>query len=185
MSAYRGWGIQIKLQQRELPHFLHSSCKYLEGFLNRGLDPILWRWRCIRTSKYKPQLLLARTSTPCGVVSTWEKSVFFPGLLELMAYGRISGTEMEPYPHRVRRNAPPPFAGLYPPRVSLALQAHSQSTISHCEKTIDDVTPSCGAVSIRGRNQLSSPICQVEIRGIDESGVGSSIFPVCDSNAPH
>ena len=27
-----------------------SSWKYLEGFLNRGLDPVLWRWRCSRTS---------------------------------------------------------------------------------------------------------------------------------------
>ena len=30
---------------------------------------------------------------------------------------------MGPYPHRVRRNAPRPFAGLSPPRVSLALRA--------------------------------------------------------------
>ena len=27
-----------------------SSRKYLEGFLNRRLDPILWCWRCVRTS---------------------------------------------------------------------------------------------------------------------------------------
>ena len=40
-----------------------------------------------------------------------------------MGYGRISGTAVEPYPHRVRRNAPRPFAGLSPPRVSLALRA--------------------------------------------------------------
>ena len=78
-----------------------SSCKYLEGFMNRGLDSILWHWRWIRTS--------ARESTPCGVVSTWEKSAFVPGLLELMEYGRISGTGMEPYPHRVSRDALPPI----------------------------------------------------------------------------
>ena len=40
-----------------------------------------------------------------------------------MEYGRISGTAVEPYPHRVRRNAPRPFGGLSPPRVSLALRA--------------------------------------------------------------
>ena len=57
------------------------------------------------------------------MVSTQEKSVFVPGLLELMDYGRISGTAVEPCPHRVRRNAPHPFAGLSPPRVSLALRA--------------------------------------------------------------
>ena len=57
------------------------------------------------------------------MVSTWEKSVFVPGLLALMGYGRISGTAMGPYPHRVRRNAPRPFAGQSPPRVSLALRA--------------------------------------------------------------
>ena len=70
---------------------------------------------------YEPQL--AKASTPCGVLSTREKSVFVPGLLELMGYGRISGTAVEPCPYRVRRNAPHPFAGLFPPRVSLALRA--------------------------------------------------------------
>ena len=40
-----------------------------------------------------------------------------------MGYGGISGTAVEPYPHRVRRNAARPFAGLSPPRVSLALRA--------------------------------------------------------------
>ena len=69
---------------------------------------------------YKPQL--AKASTPCGVVSTREKTVFVPGLLKLMGCGRISGTAMEPYPHRVRRNAPRPFAGLSPPRVPLTLR---------------------------------------------------------------
>ena len=66
---------------------------------------------------------LAKTSTPCGVVSTRETSVFVPCLLELMEYVRISGTAVNPCPHRVRRNAPNPFAGLSPPRVSLALRA--------------------------------------------------------------
>ena len=47
------------------------------------------------------------------MVSAGEKSVFVPGLLELMGYGRISGTGMKPYPHRVRRNAPSPLPGLY------------------------------------------------------------------------
>ena len=40
-----------------------------------------------------------------------------------MGYGRISGTAVEPCPHWVRRNPPRPFAGLSPPRVSLALRA--------------------------------------------------------------
>ena len=56
------------------------------------------------------------------MVSTRDKSVFVPGLLELMGYGRISGTAVEPCPHPVRRNARRPFAGLSPPRVSLALR---------------------------------------------------------------
>ena len=57
------------------------------------------------------------------MVSTREKSIFVPGLLELMGFGGVFGTAVEPYPHRVRRNAPRPFAGLSPPRVSLALRA--------------------------------------------------------------
>ena len=40
-----------------------------------------------------------------------------------MGYGSISETVVEPYPHRVRRNAPRPFAGLSPPGVFLALRA--------------------------------------------------------------
>ena len=48
---------------------------------------------------------------------------FVPGLLELMGYGRIFGTAMGPYAHRVRRNAPRPFAGPSPRRVSLTLRA--------------------------------------------------------------
>ena len=82
-----------------------------------GLDPVLWCWRCI----VEPQL--AQASTSCGVVSTRKKSVFVLGLLALMGYGRISGTTMGPYPHGVRRNAPRPFAGLSPHRMSLALRA--------------------------------------------------------------
>ena len=50
----------------------------------------------------------------CGVV---EKSIFVLGLLEVMGYGKISGTAV------VRRNAPSPFACLSPPRMSLALRA--------------------------------------------------------------
>ena len=94
-----------------------SSCKYLEGFLN-------WGWTlffCGAGVVYESQL--AKASTPCGVVSTREQSVFVPGLLELMGYRRISGTAVQPCSHRVRRNAPRPFAGLSPPRVSLALRA--------------------------------------------------------------
>ena len=44
-----GLSMRIKIQQRELPHFF-SCCNHLEGFLNGGLDLILWCWRCIRTS---------------------------------------------------------------------------------------------------------------------------------------
>ena len=99
---------------RVVPFF--SSCEYLEKILNRG-----WTLFCGAGIVYEPQL--AKASTPCGVVSTREKSVFVPCLLELMGHGRISGTAVEPCPHRVRRNAPRPFAGLSPPRVSLTLRA--------------------------------------------------------------
>ena len=97
-----------------------SSCKYFEGFLNRG-----WTQFCGAGVVYEPQL--AKASTTCGVVSTREKSVVIPSLLELMGYGRISVTAVELCPHRVRQNAPRPFAGLSHPRVSLALRA-GQST---------------------------------------------------------
>ena len=93
-----------------------SSCKYLERFLNWG-----WTLFCGAGVVHEPQL--AKASTPCGVVSTREKSVFVPGLMELMGYERISRTVVEPYPHRVHRNAPRPFVGLSPPRVSLSLRA--------------------------------------------------------------
>ena len=60
---------------RVAPFF--SSCNCLEGFLNLG-----WILFCGAGVVYEPQL--AKASTPCGVVSTQEKSVFVPGLLELM-----------------------------------------------------------------------------------------------------
>ena len=116
MSAYRGVGVYEKTfssSSASCPIF--SSCKYLEGFLNRD-----WTLFCGAGVVYEPQL--AKASTPCGVVSTREKSVFVPGLLGLVGYGRISGTAVEPYPHRVLRNALRPFADLSPPRVSLALR---------------------------------------------------------------
>ena len=58
---------------RVAPFF--SSCKYLEKSLNRG-----WTLFCGAGVVYEPQL--AKASTPCNVVSTREKSVFVPGLLE-------------------------------------------------------------------------------------------------------
>ena len=62
------------------------------------------------------------------MVSTWEKSVYDAGMLELMGYRRISGKGMEPYHHRVGLEAPPPsLAGLYRPRVALALRAAQPS----------------------------------------------------------
>ena len=115
MSAYRGVGVYEKtFSSRSTSCPIFSSCKYLEGFLNRD-----WTLFCGAGVVYEPQL--AKASTPCGVVSTWEKSGFVPGLLELMGHGMISGRAVEPYPHRVLRNAPRPFADLSPPRVSLAL----------------------------------------------------------------
>ena len=48
---------------------------------------------------------------------------FHPRFVGVDGVWKDSGTAMEPYPHRVRRNAPRPFAGLSPPRVSLALRA--------------------------------------------------------------
>ena len=84
-----------------------------EGFQNRG-----WTLFCGAGVVYEPQLVKA--STPCCVVSTREKSVFVPGLLALVGYGKIYGTGMGPYLHRVRRNAPCTFDGLSPPRVFLA-----------------------------------------------------------------
>ena len=76
---------------------------FFEGFLNRG-----WTLFCGAGVVYEPQL--AKASTPCGVVSTREKSVFVPGLLALTGYGRISGTAMGPYPHPssgASKHAPP------------------------------------------------------------------------------
>ena len=116
MSAYRGVGVYNRNSAvaRVAPFF--SSCKYLEGFLNRG-----WTLFCGARVAYEPQL--AKASAPCGVVSTREKSVFVDGVSELMEYGRISGTAVKPCPHRVRRNAPRPFACLSPPRLFFALRA--------------------------------------------------------------
>ena len=85
------------------------------GRLTRG-----WTLFCCAGVVYEPQLVKA--PTPCCAVATQEKSVFVPGLLALIGYGRIYGTAMGPYPHRVRRNAPRTFAGLSPPRVSIAQQ---------------------------------------------------------------
>ena len=82
-------------------------------FLNRG-----WTLFCGAGVVYKPQLVKA--FTPCGVVSTREKSVFVPGLLALIGYGRISGTAMGPYLHRVRLNVPRTFAVVSPPWASLS-----------------------------------------------------------------
>ena len=48
---------------------------------------------------------------------------FRPWFVGVDGYGRISETAVEPYPHRVRRNSPRPFAGLSPPRVSPAQRA--------------------------------------------------------------
>ena len=87
-----------------------------EVFLNQG-----WTLFCRAGVVYEPHL--AKASTPCGVVATREKSVFVPGLLALVGYGRVSGTAMGPYLHRGRRNASRPFAGLSPQRVYLALRA--------------------------------------------------------------
>ena len=53
--------------------------------MNRG-----WTLFCGAGVVYKPQV--GKASTACGVVSTREMSAFVPGLLELMGYGRISGT---------------------------------------------------------------------------------------------
>ena len=111
-TAGLGYTNKISAVARVAPFF--PSCKYLEGFMN-------WTVFCGGGAVYEPQL--AKASTPCGVVSTREKSVFVPGLLELMGMkGFISGTARGPCPHRVRRNAPRPFAGLSPPRVFLALR---------------------------------------------------------------
>ena len=89
---------------------------------------------CIAGVVYEPQL--AKASTPCGVVLTREKSVFGPGSLQLMGYGRICVTAVEPCTHRVRRNAPRPFVGLSPPWVSLALRA--ALTINDKPMRLDD-----------------------------------------------
>ena len=100
---------------RVAPFF--SSCKHLKGFLNRG-----WTLFCGAGVVYEPQL--AKASTPCGVVSTREKSVFVPGLLEFDGVwkdfwnggGVLSSSGASERP-------PPVCCGLSPPRVSVALRA--------------------------------------------------------------
>ena len=77
-TAGLGYTNEISAVARVAPFF--SSCKYLEGFLNRG-----WTLFCGAGVVYEPQL--AKASTPCGVVSTRERSVSVPGLLELIGYG--------------------------------------------------------------------------------------------------
>ena len=140
MSAYRGWCIRIKIHQCELPHFFPVE-NTLKDFRTEG-----WTLFCGAGVVYERQL--ARDSTPCGVVSTQEKSVFVPGLLELMGYGKYFRNGNGAYPHWVRRNAPPPLAGLYPLRVSLALRAaqpindkpifiHSSSHTISCGGCVD------------------------------------------------
>ena len=79
--GYTNKNSTVVVVARVAPFF--SSCNYLEGFLNRG-----WTLFCGAGVVYEPQL--AKASAPCGVMSTREKSFFFPGLLELMEYGRIS-----------------------------------------------------------------------------------------------
>ena len=78
-----------------------------------------------------------------------------------MGYGRISGTAMGPYPHRVRRHAPRPFAGLSPHRVYLAQRAaqplndEPMWTIDYCRIIVR------GCVDPREyKNRISSPVCQ-------------------------
>ena len=92
-------------------------------------------------------------------MSTREKSDFVPGLLELMGYGRVYGTAVELCPHRVRRNAPRPFAGPSPPRVSLALLA--AQPINDKPMWIDDCrTIMWGCVDPREKSVISSPVRQ-------------------------
>ena len=131
----------------------------------------------------KPQL--AKASTPCGVVSTWEKSIFVPGLLELMGYGRISGTVMRPYPHRVRQNAPRPFAGLSPPRVSLVLRvAHPINDKPMC--TYDCRITVRGSVDPRQKSDIVPGLsgflkrAQDSISSHDGAALTSEPQPICD-----
>ena len=148
-TAGLGYSNKNSAVARVAPFF--SGCKYLERFLNRG-----WTLLCGAGVVYEPQL--AKASTLCGVVSTRGKSVFVPGLLELMGYGRISGTAVEPYPHLVRRNTPRSFAGLSPPRVSLALRA--AQPFNDKPMLIYDCRTIMGSCVNPRRNRLSSPICQ-------------------------
>ena len=62
MSAYRGVGVYEKNSAVARVARFHSTCKYLEGSLNRG-----WSLFCGAGVGYEPQL--AKASTRCGVVS--------------------------------------------------------------------------------------------------------------------
>ena len=119
---------------------------------------------------HKPQL--GKSSTPCGVVSTREKSVFVPDLLALMGYGRIYGTAMGPYPHWVRRNTPRPFAGLSSRMVPLALRA------AH---PLNDEPMSILAYYRHHRAALCRPAGEIGYRPrfvrISETGIGLYILP--------
>ena len=87
----------------------------------------------------------------CGVDP--GKLAFVPGLLELMGYGRISGTEVERCPHRVLRGAPRPFDGISPPRVSLTLPA--AQPINDKPTEIDDCrTMTLGCVDPRQKSLI-------------------------------
>ena len=60
----------------------------------RGWDLILTGWRWL----HEPQV---GVSTPWGAASARGITVFVPGLLELLLYGRISDLGMGRYPHRM------------------------------------------------------------------------------------
>ena len=128
MSPYRGWSTRrIKIQQCELPNFF-PVVNILKDLLTGGRTLF-----CGAGGVYEPQL--ARDSTPCGVVSTGEKSAFVPDLLELMGYGRISGTGMEPYISSSGASEPPRphWLAYILPGCLWLYELHSQSTISQCE----------------------------------------------------
>ena len=93
--------------------------------MNRG-----WTLFCGAGVVYEPQL--AKASTPCGV-STREKSVFVPDLLELMGYERIDGTAVEPYPYRGVGTPPARLLVYLLPGCPWLYELHSHSTISQCE----------------------------------------------------
>ena len=85
----------------------------MAGFMIRGWDPIVsrWRWLYFRAPANHRLAGGVGVSAPCGAVSTRRITIFVPGLSELYMYGRISEPVTGTYP-------PPP----YPPRVALALR---------------------------------------------------------------